>query len=63
MPSSEDCISAQAQVREWAKQALIKEGHSAFSANAIVQHMSYEAQIAKAEEIVGPLYRGPYSAY
>lgn len=63
MPSSEDCIDARNQVKEWAIQALVKEGHALHSAKEIVKYMSYEMQIEKAEQIRGKIYRGPYSPY
>ncbi len=64
MPSTEECIKAQAQVKEWAIQQLIKEGHNRFSAEEIVKHMDYNKQISKAENLLGnSIYRGPYSPY
>ncbi len=63
MPSSEDCISAQQQVREWAIAAMIEEGHLPHSAKAIVERMSYDEQVEKAEKVAGPIYRGAYSPY
>ena len=63
MPSSEDVIEAQNQVRMAAVQALEKEGHPKHSAEVIVQHMSYDEQVKKAEKVLGPIYRGPYSPY
>jgi hypothetical protein len=63
MPSSEDCIEAQNNVKQWAKEALIKEGHAPHSAEAIVSRMCYDEQVKHAEKIQGPIYRGPYSPY
>lgn len=63
MPSSEDCIEAHSQVKEWAVEQMVKEGHSRFSAEEIVKRMSYDEQVNKAEKVHGPIYRGPYSPY
>lgn len=64
MPSSEDCIDARNQIRDWAVEQLVKEGHARHSALEIVKHMCYENQIEKAEKYLGrPIYRGPYSPY
>lgn len=58
MPSSEECIEARNEVRQWAIEQLIKEGHLKRSAEEIVKHMNYEQQIEKAA-----IYRGPYSPF
>ena len=63
MPSSEECWEAQAQVRQWAIEALMKEGHARMSAELIVKLMPYEEQIQWAEKVHGKIYRGPYSPY
>ena len=63
MPSSEDCIDARNRVKEWAVQALIKEGHPERSAEMIVERMPYDEQVRYAEKVNGPIYRGPYSPY
>lgn len=63
MPSSEECIEARNEVRQWAIEQLIKEGHLKRSAEEIVKHMNYEQQIEKAELIHGAIYRGPYSPF
>lgn len=63
MPSSEECLEAAKQIKENAIKALIRAGHSEFSAEKIVGYMSYNEQVQKAEKILGPIYRGPYSPY
>jgi hypothetical protein len=55
MPSSEECIEARNQVKEWAVQQLVNEGHLLYSAQEIVKYMNYESQIEKAEELRGPI--------
>jgi hypothetical protein len=63
MPSSEECIEAQANVKKWAIEALVKEGHPEHSAQMIVDRMSYDEQVELAEKIHGKIYRGAYSPY
>ncbi len=59
MPSFEDCIAAQADVRDRCVKALIAEGHPARSAEEIVRHMSYQEQADKIGQRTGE----PYSPY
>lgn len=63
MPSSEECFEAQAQVKNWAVEALIREGHPKQSAEMITSRMSYDEQVEWAEKVHGKIYRGPYSPY
>jgi hypothetical protein len=63
MPSSEECIEARNQVREWAIEQLVSEGHSFRSAQMIVKYMNYEEQLKTAEKVRGKIYTGPYSPY
>jgi hypothetical protein len=63
MPSSEEIIDAQNEIKQLAIQALVNEGHPRRSAEVIVQYMQYDQQISYAEKIKGPIYRGPYSPY
>lgn len=63
MPSSEECFEAQAEVRKWAVEALVKEGHPKQSAEMIVSRMDYAEQVEWAEKVHGKIYRGPYSPY
>ena len=63
MPSSEECAEAQGNVRQWAKEALVRAGHAANSAEMIVQRMSYDEQVEWAEKVHGKIYRGAYSPY
>ena len=51
MPSSEDCINAQNEIRELAIQQLVKEGHPQKSAEMIVKNMRYDEQIRLAEKL------------
>jgi hypothetical protein len=64
MPSSEDMIEAQIQVRKWAIQQLVKEGHTQLSAETIAFHMCKDVLLAKAEKWLGrQIYTGPYSSF
>lgn len=59
MPSSEDVIAAQADVRQRCIAAFVQEGHPQRSAEEIVRHMSYEQQCDK----IGQRRGEPYSPY
>lgn len=63
MPSSDECLEAKANVKQWAKTVLIRKGHTEISTNEILKWMPYDEQVKLAEEIQGPIYRGPYSPY
>ena len=58
MPSSEECIAAQADVKERCVAAFQREGHARSSAEEIVRHMSYAEQCEKIGQ-----KREPYSPY
>lgn len=59
MPSTEDCLSAQAEVRRRCIMAFVSEGHPIRSAEEIVKHMSYQEQADKIGQRTGE----PYSPY
>ncbi len=64
MPSSEDIIQAQNEVRQLAEKQLIEEGHPPQSAKEIVSRMSQDEQIEKAEKQLGyKIYRGAYGCF
>ena len=63
MPSSEEIYEAKAQVREWAIEALMKDGHPRKSAEMIADRMNYDERIKYAEKVHGPIYRGAYSPF
>ena len=63
MPSSEECLEAQQQIKSWAVAQLVKEGHAEKSALEIVRWMPHDEQIKLAEKIIGPICRGAYSPY
>lgn len=64
MPSSEEIIEGQIQVRKWAIQQLVKEGHTQLSAETIALYMGKDVLLEKAEKWLGrKIYTGPYSSF
>lgn len=59
MPSIEECIAAQADVRKRCIEAFVREGHPQRSAEEIVRHMDYRDQCEK----IGQRFAGSYSPY
>lgn len=63
MPSSEECCDAKNDIKKWAIDVMVRRGHALRSAEMIIERMAYDEQVKLAEEIHGPIYRGPYSPY
>jgi hypothetical protein len=63
MPSSDEICEARTQVKQWAIEALINEGHPEHSAKAMVEIMNYDQRLAYAEKVCGSIYKGAYSPY
>ncbi len=64
MPSSDECIEASIQLKEWAKNSLVQKGWPEHYAAVCVALMSREERIEEAEKYLGrKIYTGPYSPY